>query len=530
MGRKMTKEQLIEALTVDHDKNNRVFTLTISEDQRVEVYPNSINRLKNDFLFIGRKGLEKYLFILSLDKSFSISEKFQGEIFQCDQVEGVLFIKHCPQNHHNAKALQELFDFTRPILIGLQNSFGLGDRLGIANPAHLRAVAGIDIKPILAQQSIRELNRTNRKPEEVMDAAIWAAFQEGYKDGFGADADHLKTTDDIDVMMEAGFIMFTFDPGDHVVNEADFLPVEELDKRVNQLPWEELKDTPDNCLSRYEEKTIDVTKNFTIRPTREDVMRALTKYGMAIAHTSKMDKHLKNSFPDHTTEIELSVDETESVTQPFEHYLVVNELKRLGTQLVSLAPRFVGDFEKGIDYKGDLHLFKEEYRKHLAIARKLGCYKISLHSGSDKFSVYAVIGSLMDEGGFHIKTAGTSYLEALRTVAKNEPDLFREILDFSRNIYNTEKATYHVSADLNRVPNGIDCDDEGLLKLFSQNDTRQVLHVAFGKVLTSISDKGDFLFKYRILNCLKLNEEDHYSFLIKHIKRHIEPFLTREDL
>ena len=61
------------------------------------------------------------------------------------------------------------------------------------------------MKPILAQQSIRELERTQRKPEDVLDAATWAVFQEGYKDGFGADADHLKTTDDIDLLVKAGF-------------------------------------------------------------------------------------------------------------------------------------------------------------------------------------------------------------------------------------------------------------------------------------------------------------------------------------
>ena len=246
-----------------------------------------------------------------------------------------------------------------------------------------------------------------------------------------------------------------------------------------------------------------------------------------IYQTNKLYRHLKDQYPDVPTEVELSVDETESVTQPFEHYLVASELRRLDVQLVSLAPRFIGDFEKGIDYKGDLRLFKKEYQKHLAIARQMGGYKISLHSGSDKFTVYDVIGSLKEEGGYHIKTAGTSYLEALRTIAKNSPGLFREILDFSRNIYLTEKATYHVSADLAEVPESSDCDDPGLIELFSHNDTRQVLHVAFGPVLTVKGKKGGFLFKDRILNCLTVNEVDHYAFLIRHIRKHIEPFLQQ---
>ena len=523
---KIIREQLIKALTVDYNETNPVFTLRMSERLQPEIYPNSIQRLNGRFFFIGREGLDKYLYILSLDEGLTNFEKFQGDIPERDQFEARAEIKRCPLNHHNAKVVQALFDFTRPILIGMQNSIGLGDRLGLANPAHIRAVAGTPIKPLLAQQSIRELDRTERKPEEVMDAAIWAVFQEGYKDGFGADADHLKTTDDIDIMMATGFTMFTIDPSDYVVNEADFLPVQELEIRVKQLPWPELSDTMDQCLHRYEGRVIDIDEAFVIQPTREDILRALTKYGRVIAHTLKMYRHLKTRYRDNRTEIELSVDETESVTQPFEHYLVVNELTRLGVKLVSLAPRFVGDFEKGIDYKGNLNVFKKEYQKHLVIARKLGGYKISLHSGSDKFSVYDVIGSLKEQGVVHIKTAGTSYLEALKTVAKNEPDLFREILDFSRDIYHTEKVTYHVSADINRVPRGIDCENDVLLQLLSLNDTRQVLHVAFGKVLTSKRENGNFLFKDRILNCLKVNEEDHYTFLTNHMKKHIQPFLN----
>ncbi len=73
---------------------------------------------------------------------------------------------------------------------------------------------------------------------------------------------------------------------------------------------------------------------------------------------------------------------------------MASELKRLGVKIVSLAPRFIGDFEKGIDYKGDIELFKEEYLKHVKISEYFGSYKISLHSGSDKFGVYKAIGSI----------------------------------------------------------------------------------------------------------------------------------------
>jgi len=198
-------------------------------------------------------------------------------------------------------------------------------------------------------------------------------------------------------------------------------------------------------------------------------------------------------------------------------------LKRLGVKLISLAPRFIGEFEKGIDYKGDLNLFKTEYIKHISIAKFFGTYKLSLHSGSDKFSVYNVIGSLK-LGVTHVKTAGTSYLEALKVTAVKNPKLFREILDYSRNIYSTEKKSYHVSADLNKVNSAGSYSDEDLIGLFNLDDCRQILHVTFGRILTDKNEKGENIFKDRIFKCLIENEALHYKFLIDHFHKHLDPF------
>jgi len=236
-----------------------------------------------------------------------------------------------------------------------------------------------------------------------------------------------------------------------------------------------------------------------------------------------MHDHLKNKYSTYNSEVEVSVDETESVTSPFEHYFIANELKRLGVKLISLAPRFIGQFEKGIDYKGDLNLFKEEYIKHISIAKYFGTYKLSLHSGSDKFSVYNVIGSLK-LGVTHVKTAGTSYLEALKVISVKDTKLFREILDYSRNVYENEKQSYHVSADINKVKSADNYSDEELIGLFSLEDSRQILHVTFGRVLSDKNEKGEYLFKERIFGCLKENEELHYKFLIDHFHKHLDPF------
>lgn len=517
----MTPHELSEKLSANF-KDSDVFDLRISENATYQVYPKSINRLEKDFIFLARLDKDKCLVVVSFSGRDSFLEKFEGEMLADVRLESGTVVKQCPLTHHNAVTIRELFEFTRPVLIGLQNSIGLGDRLGIANPAHIRAVMGSNMKPVLAQQSIRELERTQRKPEEVMDAATWAVFEEGYTDGFGADADHLKTTEDIDLMVGAGFTMFTFDPGEFVVNEVDTLPIAAIAERVKTLPWDRLADEPENFIARYQGGTLTVAEDLQLQPNREQVLRGLLKYGGVIAHTVRLYRYFKETYPDRPAEFELSVDETDSVTSPFEHYLVASELKRLRVELVSLAPRFVGDFEKGIDFKGDPEEFRREYLKHVKIAEALGPYKISIHSGSDKFKVYEVVGSLK-QGHVHVKTAGTSYLEALRTVAAKSPDLFRQILDFARGLYETEKRSYHVSAELSRVPVQT-CSPDELLALFDQDDARQVLHVTFGKVLTTRNENGEFLFKDQIMACLRENEETHYQFLIKHFQRHLEPF------
>src|SRR5260221_14660848 len=91
-------------------------------------------------------------------------------------------------------------------------------------------------------------------------------------------------------------------------------------------------------------------------------------------------------------EIELSVDETDTPTSPAEHLFIGLELKRRGVKAVSVAPRFIGEVEKGIDFKGELKAFEASLRRHVAIAQYCGPYKISVHSGSGKFSIYPILG------------------------------------------------------------------------------------------------------------------------------------------
>src|SRR5262249_43709292 len=160
-------------------------------------------------------------------------------------------------------------------------------------------------------------------------------------------------------------------------------------------------------------------------------------------------------------------DETELPTSHAEHVYVVSELQRLGVRWVSLAPRFVGRFEKGVDYIGDLKAFEYNFAIHAMIARQYGPYKLSLHSGSDKFSIYPIAVSHA-KGFVHLKTAGTSYLEALHTIAQIEPDFIRSVYEFARQRYETDSATYHVSARLDRAPLPSNVTDADMPALIDQ--------------------------------------------------------------
>jgi hypothetical protein len=512
------KDELLSHSKVDNSVRHK----KLPELDELEIYPKSVQEIDNIIFFIARTESSKYLYIYFESYFDKTAAKFEGSVITFNGTHKY-YLKKCQLSSHNRKMIQSLFEFTKPVTLGLVDSFGFGDRLGLANPAHVRSLMNSKFKPVFAQQSIRELKRTGRTPADVMDAAVWAVFQEGFESGFGADADHLKTIQDIDMMVKNGFRMFTFDPGAYVHNEADTLLDEQLDEHIQNQNWKELRTNYDQLLSEYVGKEIKINDDFSINANENNLKRAIIKYSDAIVHIKKMYDHLKVRYATYDSEVEVSVDETESVTLPFEHYFFASELMRLRVNLISLAPRFIGDFEKGIDYKGDLNLFKEEYIKHSSIAKYFGTYKLSLHSGSDKFSVYNVIGSLK-LGVTHVKTAGTSYLEALKVVSVKDPMLFREILDYSRNIYATEKQSYHVSAGLDKVKPADSYSDEDLIGLFHLNDCRQILHVTFGRILTDKNENGELLFKDRIFKCLTENEELHYKFLIDHFRKHLEPF------
>lgn len=388
----------------------------------------------------------------------------------------------------------DLQQLPQPVTLGLEPSFGFGDRTGLATPGHVASMkrSGAGIKAIYPQQSIREMTRTQRTPAGVMQDALRDMVASGWTDVTGADADHLKTPEDVDVTAAVGFTFFTIDPSDHVDEHSDA-----YDKDTLETKFAEIRDQV-SWIDSYRGKSVTLSTGTTFELDEEACIRAAVKYGIALNEALSLCQHIDRVHEGlgRDYEIELSVDETEQPTTLAEHYIIADRCLNNGMKLVSLAPRFIGHFEKGVDFIGDLEALDVSLHDHAALAKELGPYKLSLHSGSDKLSMYGLLAKATG-GLFHVKTAGTSYLEALRVVARHDESLFKEIIDFARGRYMTDKATYHVHATLDSAPSVDQVSDvveleRQYLELWDEVPQgkgftfagRQILHCTFGSVLT----------------------------------------------
>jgi len=379
--------------------------------------------------------------------------------------------------------------------LGLSPSFGFGDRLGLATPGHIEAVKGTPFVPIFAQQSVRENLRTGRTPQQVMDDAKRAVEAAGWDLPWGADADHLKEVDDLAAFVSAGYTFFTIDPGAYVDNAADNDALPVLEQKTSDFNWSELQA---NYLAASEDRGFGFFD-------KEKLLRAVAKYGKAIRHVEKMYERLSAMKDDF--DFEVSIDETDAPTTPLEHFFIANELTQKGIRFTSLAPRFIGRFEKGVDYIGNLDALEAELVKHAAVTALFNTYKLSLHSGSDKFSVYPLLVKYWGDK-LHVKTAGTSYLEALRTIAVKTPVLFEKIWKLGLERYNNDRLSYHVSADPQQVISA--APSAALLEDFHG---REILHVTFGSALME--------YGIEIREALTTNADAYQENLISHFKKHL---------
>lgn len=214
----------------------------------------------------------------------------------------------CELSHENAQTLRRLFPFTAPSnVLTKKRTIGLGDRLGLATPGHIRVLEKYDAYPIFAQQSIRELTLTNRTFEDVLDCASWAVFRENFTRGFGADGDHLKTPKEVQYAIDCGYTMITLDCSEHIRGDVTAMSDEQVNAAYQ--PNAELEALYLNKTFQVEDETIRIEENAFRRMSliyNEAIDFAVSIYRQFFTGEKALD-------------FEISIDETATPTDPEQH-------------------------------------------------------------------------------------------------------------------------------------------------------------------------------------------------------------------
>jgi hypothetical protein len=292
-------------------------------------------------------------------------------------------------------------------------SIGVGDRFAHQTQAQLRACVlaaerGAEVIPVW-NKSNREHLIVGSEPGSVRAAADEAVKALGWAKPYHVDADHIRL-DTVDRFI-APSDFFTIDVADSIGRPADPAAVNAFADRHADLT------------GRIEIPRID--EAFTI--TRPDVERIAGTYLKAVQDAGAIYRKIAAAKGAENFITEVSMDETDAPQTPPELLLILAMLAGEGVPAQTIAPKFTGRFNKGVDYVGDLFQFEKEFRQDLAvIAFAVGKFglpsnlKLSVHSGSDKFSLYPIVRKAIREfdAGLHLKTAGTTWLEEVIGLAE----------------------------------------------------------------------------------------------------------------
>lgn len=471
-------------------------------------YPASAHQCEGSWFFLVREGADKYLVGTS---NSNIDPDFQGANFTKHGIN----IRVGELTAENSQFIQTRFPFTKPTFdLTADVSMGFGDRLGIATPGHIRSVRNTQVFPVFAQQSMREMTFTNRRFSDVIGDAAWGTFQEDYQKGFAADGDHLKSLEDIQNALAAGASMITLDCSEHINYSALTLEGKELNNAYTRRIGIQKESLESKFLSSANE-----VGGFSLTYSPEEWQRVYLTYAdmldfvSGIYYGAKFDQNPNLAF-------EVSIDEIPNPTSAKEHYFIGSELVQRGLKIYSVAPRFVGEFQKAIDYIGDLEEFRSSLEQHIAIARAFG-YKLSVHSGSDKFRIFPSLNEISN-GHFHLKTAGTSWVEALNVISQIEPDFFRRLHRSALANLESAKKYYHITENIAHIPKLETLEDEELPILFDNADARQLLHTTYGFMLNEIPEIGQESLRDGIYRILNTHEDAYYGGLKAHFDHHLK--------
>jgi len=437
---------------------------------------------------------------------------FEEPLFSWQESGGKPFLLVYPFNWENYLLLAQHLPQLRPVPFDNRPSFGCGDRLGMVSAAHLKALEKFPVFPVIAQQSPRELDKTHRTFSEVLLGAAWGVLESGYQGPFGADADHVKDEKHLLEARDLGYTMYTLDLSD----EVDF-GVFNLDEKALLKRFDSLNTRAKEVFNLYRGKEWKLSSEVVVSFSEETLLPLLLAYLPAIDKVEYFHALLAERVS--SFDLEISLDEGPRETSPEAHFFVAEELHRRRIDFHSLAPRFPGLFEKGVEYVGDLEKLALSFRIHSAIQRNLTGYRLSLHSGSDKFSVYPSF--FRETGGIlHVKTSGTSWLSALEVIMENTPDLFRAIYKIAYQTLEDNLKAYSLSLSRADFPPDLEkVDDRDLPGFFFQDKVRQMLHIAYGPILEAFGD--------RLKEVLFAQEEKHYEKVSNNIERHLSVLFDR---
>lgn len=282
------------------------------------------------------------------------------------------------------------------------------------------AARGVHVAPVW-NKSNREHTLIGSEPQSAHDAAKAAVKSLGWEHAWHVDADHIR-----------------LETVDRFIPCSDFFTIDVADSIGKPAAPEDVK----AFMGRHPELAGDVSIPGLSRPfatARSDVERAASKYLLAVQDAGKIYRHICAKKGGDNIIAEISMDETGAPQTPPELLIILAALADEKVRAQTIAPRFTGRFNKGVDYAGDLARFEREFNDDLAvIAHAVKRYglpaglKLSVHSGSDKFSLYPVIRRALARAGagLHLKTAGTTWLEELTGLAEAGGDglkLAREI-------------------------------------------------------------------------------------------------------
>lgn len=404
-------------------------------------------------------------------------------------------------------------------------SFGTGDRFGLQGQAQLKAIikandAGIPLIPVW-NKSNREHKTIHTEPETVRIEADQAVESLGWEKEYYVDADHINMETVDSFLPYSNF--FTIDV-------ADF-----IGKPVPQIEVDKFIEFNKEYIPELRIEGID--QSFKI--TTEILETIAGKYLHAIKKAGEIYRYIADKKGDTGFIPEVSMDEVDQPQTPLEMFFILSGLAMEKVPLQTIAPKFSGRFNKGVDYTGDIKLFEKEFEEDLLVLQKavkeFGLpenLKLSVHSGSDKFSIYPIIGELIKkyDAGIHVKTAGTTWLEEMIGLALSGG----EALEMAKKVYSK---AYDRREELAGPYASVIDIDEGKLPLPSKVNAwtteqfantlrhipghpeynlhfRQLIHVGY-KIAAEFSEE--------YLNLLKINKNIVEQQVIENIyDRHIK--------